>query len=76
MVPVLLKAVSPGGPIVNLLTPLMNIPDPINPWNKMEKKRAQQMMDAFTEAQDDVIARYEAGTAEGSWTKLWLEKAQ
>ncbi|KAI7549302.1 cytochrome P450 [Hortaea werneckii] len=76
VVPVLLKAVSPGGPIVNLLTPLMNIPDPINPWNKMEKKRAQQMMDAFTEAQDDVIARYEAGTAEDSWTKLWLEKAQ
>ncbi|KAK1076390.1 hypothetical protein LTR33_008987 [Friedmanniomyces endolithicus] len=76
VVPVLLKAVSPGGPIVNLLTPLMYLPDSISPWKKAEAKRAQQMKDAFYEAQEDVIKRYEEGTAEGSWTKLWLDKAQ
>lgn len=75
VVPVLLKAVSPSGPIVNLLTPLQNIPDPLNPWNAMEYKRKNQMKEAFCEAQQDVIERYNAGTAEGSWTKLWLEKA-
>ncbi|KAK0254977.1 hypothetical protein LTS09_010090 [Friedmanniomyces endolithicus] len=76
VVPVLLKAVSPGGPIVNLLTPLMYLPDSISPWKKAEAKRAQQMKDGFYEAQEDVIKRYEEGTAEGSWTKLWLDKAQ
>ncbi|KAK1087568.1 hypothetical protein LTR48_002468 [Friedmanniomyces endolithicus] len=76
VVPVLLKAVSPGGPIINLLTPLMYLPDSISPWKKAEAKRAQQMKDAFYEAQEDVIKRYEEGTAEGSWTKLWLDKAQ
>ncbi|TKA37113.1 hypothetical protein B0A54_11974 [Friedmanniomyces endolithicus] len=46
------------------------------PWKKAEAKRAQQMKDGFYEAQEDVIKRYEEGTAEGSWTKLWLDKAQ
>ncbi|KAK3110289.1 hypothetical protein LTR53_015563 [Teratosphaeriaceae sp. CCFEE 6253] len=76
VVPVLLKAVSPGGPIPNLITPLMYIPEWLSPWKKAEAKRKQQMQDAFYEAQEDVIKRYEEGTAEGSWTKLWLEKAQ
>jgi len=75
VVPVLLKAVSPGGPIPNLLPFLMYLPDSISPWKAAEAKRKQQMQDAFYEAQEDVIERYRAGTAEGSWTKLWLEKA-
>ncbi|KAK6420612.1 hypothetical protein LTR81_006347 [Elasticomyces elasticus] len=75
VVPVLLKAVSPGGPIVNLLTPLMYLPAWLSPWKKAEAKRAQQMADAFIEAQEDVIKRHEEGTAEGAWTKLWLDKA-
>lgn len=76
VVPVLLKAVSPGGPLPNLLPFLQHIPAAINPWVKQEAERRQQMQEAFYEAQEDVMERYQAGTAEGSWTKLWLEKAQ
>ena len=75
-VPVLLKVVSPGGPLPNFLTPLINVLDPYNPWNKKGAKRRQQTADAFYEAQDDAIERFQAGTAESSGTTFWLEKAQ
>ncbi|KAK4549522.1 hypothetical protein LTR36_006519 [Oleoguttula mirabilis] len=42
---------------------------------RQEADLRQQMKVAFFEARDDVIARTQAGTAEGSWMKLCLEKA-
>lgn len=76
VVPVLLKAVSPGGPLPNLLPFLQYLPKSISPWHAAEAKRSREMADAFIEAQEDAMRRFEEGTAEGSWTKLWLEKAQ
>ena len=76
VVPVLLKAVSPGGPVINLLTFLMHLPEWVSPWAHAEKARKQAMSDAFTEAQDDVINRVKEGTAGESWTRLWLENIQ
>lgn len=76
VVPVLLKAVSPGAALPGLLPFLQHLPVWASPWHQKEIKRKQEMQDAFTDAQDDVIARFDEGTAEACWTKLWLEKAQ
>lgn len=75
VVPQLLKAISPGaGPLPNLLPFLQFLPAAISPYKKAEAKRKQQMEEAFYEAQEEVRAAVEAGTAEDSWMKIWLEK--
>ncbi|KAK4545499.1 hypothetical protein LTR36_002849 [Oleoguttula mirabilis] len=74
IVPDLLKAVSPDGPIINKLTFLQHLPAAISPWKKAEVKRKQDMQDAFYEALDDVKARMDAGDLpEECWSKLWFE---
>jgi len=73
VVPVLLKAVSPGGPMINLLTFLINLPTWLSPWAYAEKIRKKAMADAFYEGQQDVIGRVAEGTAGPSWTRIWLE---
>jgi len=74
IIPVILKAVSPAGPIINKLTFLANLPEAISPFKKIERVRKQQMTDAFCEALQDVKNRVEAGDAPDCWSKLWLEK--
>nr|POF04147.1 cytochrome p450 monooxygenase psod [Quercus suber] len=72
VVPDLLKAVSPAGPLINKLTFLKHLPASISPFKKNEAVRKQLMQDAFYEALDDVKARMKAGTAEECWSRLWL----
>lgn len=74
IIPIILKAVSPAGPIINKLTFLSNLPEAISPFKKTEKVRKQQMTDAFCEALQDVKEKSEAGNAPDCWSKLWLEK--
>lgn len=73
VVPQLLKAVSPDGPLPNLLPFLMHLPAWLSPFKKAEAERARVMKEAFYEAQQDVINRCKDGTAEQSWTRIWLE---
>ncbi|KAF2857721.1 putative P450 monooxygenase [Piedraia hortae CBS 480.64] len=75
VVPRLLHSVSPAGPIINLLTFLDHLPTFLSPWKQEELRRKQQLKEAFVEAQDDVIRRCKEGTAEPSWTKLWVDQA-
>jgi cytochrome P450 len=74
IIPVILKAVSPAGPIVNKLTFLANLPEAISPFKQAEKVRKQEMTDAFVEALEDVRQKHEAGNAPDCWSKIWLEK--
>ena len=75
IIPTILKAVSPAGPLINKLTFLANLPEAISPWKKAEAIRRQEMTDAYMEALTDVKERVERGE-EGTdcWSKLWLEK--
>jgi len=73
MVPYLLKTVSPAGPIINKLTFLQNLPESISPFKQEENKQFGRVQDAFYEALQDVKDRIAAGTAEDSWSKLWLD---
>ena len=73
MVPYLLKTVSPAGPIINKLTFLQNLPESISPFKQEETKQFARVRDAFYEALQDVKDRIAAGTAEDSWSKLWLD---
>ena len=75
LVPQLLKAISPGaGPLPNVMPFLQFLPDSISPYKKAEQKRKKLMEEAFYEAQQEATAAVQAGTAEESWTKIWLEK--
>ena len=75
VVPQLLKTISPGaGPLPNALPFLRFLPAAISPYKRAEARRKEVMEDAFYEAQDSVKAAVEAGTAEESWMKIWLEK--
>lgn len=73
IVPELLKAVSPEGPIINKLTFLQNLPASISPFKKAEAIRKANMTEAFYEALNDVKAKVENGNAPNCWSKLWLE---
>ncbi|KAF2716666.1 putative P450 monooxygenase [Polychaeton citri CBS 116435] len=73
VVPQLLKAVSPEGPLPNILPFLQHIPEAISPFKKQEAIRRTTMQEAFYEALEDVKDRVKAGTAEQSWARIWLE---
>lgn len=73
IVPELLKAVSPEGPIINKLTFLQNLPAAVSPFKKAEAIRKANMTAAFYEALDDVKAKLEKGDAPNCWSTLWLE---
>ena len=76
LVPKLLTAITPGaGPLPNVMPFLRFIPASISPYKKAEAKRKQVMEQAFYEAQQEVKSAVAAGTAEQSWTKIWLEKS-
>lgn len=74
IIPIILKAVSPAGPIINKLTFLANLPGSISPWKKQEAIRKKEMSDAFMEPLEDCKKRYDAGTLEDCWSKIWLSK--
>ncbi|KAI6841238.1 cytochrome P450 [Hortaea werneckii] len=74
IVPDLLKAVSPAGPIINKLTFLQHLPHAISPFKQAESRRKQEMTDAFYEALNDVKDRVNKGTAEECWSMLWLNQ--
>ena len=73
IVPPLLKAISPAGPLINKLPFLKYLPEAISPFKQAERLRKSEMQDAFYEALRDVISRVQNGTAEDCWSKLWLE---
>lgn len=76
VVPKLLKAISPGaGPLPNVLPFLQYLPAAISPYKKAEASRKHEMEEAFFEAQEEATKAFEDGTAEDSWTKIWLEKS-
>lgn len=74
IIPVILKAVSPAGPIINKLTFLANLPEEISPWKKAETIRRQEMTDAFVEALQDVQKKTDEGNCEDCWSKIWTTK--
>lgn len=74
VVPELLKAVSPAGPIINKLTFLQHLPTAISPFKQAEARRKQEMTEAFYEALNDVKDRVNKGTAEECWSMLWLNQ--
>lgn len=75
LVPQLLKSISPGaGPLPNVLPFLQYLPAALSPYKHAEAKRKAKMEEAFYEAQTEVSNAVDAGTAEDSWTKIWLEK--
>ncbi|CAK1364528.1 O-methylsterigmatocystin oxidoreductase [Cercospora beticola] len=74
IIPVILKAVSPAGPVINKLTFLANLPESVSPWKKAESERRQEMTDAFVEALKDVERRTNEGNCEDCWSKLWTTK--
>lgn len=74
IIPTILKAVSPAGPIINKLTFLANLPEAISPFKKAEAIRRQEMTDAYMEALRDVKRRVNAGEpGTDCWSKLWVE---
>ncbi|KAK3722478.1 hypothetical protein LTR37_002470 [Vermiconidia calcicola] len=73
IVPELLKAVSPAGPIINKLTFLANLPWQLSPFKVAEARRKKEMQDAFYEALNDATERYKNGTGEECWSQLWLQ---
>ncbi|KAK4501592.1 hypothetical protein PRZ48_007401 [Zasmidium cellare] len=73
IIPVILKAVSPAGPIINKLTFLANLPEAISPFKVQEKLRKQEMTDAFCEALKDVETKSKNGGVADCWSKLWAE---
>ncbi|EMC94098.1 hypothetical protein BAUCODRAFT_112836 [Baudoinia panamericana UAMH 10762] len=74
IIPIILKNVSPAGPLINKLTFLSNLPESISPWKKEEAARKAEMTDAFMEPLQDAKNRSVQGTLADSWSKLWLEK--
>lgn len=73
IIPIILKNVSPAGPIINKLTFLSNLPESISPWKKEEAIRKKQMSDAFMEPLEDMKKRIEAGDSVDCWSKLWVD---
>lgn len=73
IIPTILKAVSPAGPIINKLTFLANLPETVSPFKQKERVRKQEMTDAFCEALQDVKNRMQRGGSPDCWSKLWLE---
>ncbi|PPJ61376.1 hypothetical protein CBER1_09443 [Cercospora berteroae] len=74
IIPVILKAVSPAGPVINKLTFLANLPESVSPWKKAESERRHEMTDAFVEALKDVERRTNEGNCDDCWSKLWTTK--
>lgn len=74
IIPIILKNVSPAGPIINKLTFLANLPEAISPWKKEEAIRKKEMSDAFMEPLEDAQKLYAAGTLEDCWSKIWVSK--
>lgn len=73
VVPDLLKAVSPEGPLPNILPFLQHLPESISPFKAMEARRKGRMQEAFYRLQQNVMDEVAAGTAEECWTKIWLD---
>ncbi|KAK3677176.1 hypothetical protein LTR78_002714 [Recurvomyces mirabilis] len=74
IIPIILKNVSPAGPIINKLTFLSNLPESISPWKQEEAMRKKQMSDAFMEPLEDAVKRSKEGNLEDCWSKIWVGK--
>ncbi|KAG9962676.1 cytochrome P450, partial [Aureobasidium melanogenum] len=69
----LLTQMSPAGPITNIITPLWQLPEMINPWKKAEHKRHDEQQRWWMENLVRVKTQMKAGTARWSFTKQFLE---
>ena len=69
----LLTQMSPAGPITNLLTPLWELPFPINPWKKAERIRHDEQQALWMKLLVDTRAKMEKGEARASFTRTYLE---
>jgi hypothetical protein len=73
VVPPLLKAISPAGPLINKLPFVKYLPEVISTFRQAERQRKVEMQDAFYEALQDVKDRIQIGTSKECWSKLWFE---
>lgn len=70
IVPPLLKHLSPGGPLPNVLTFLAHLPRFLSPWKQAEARRRKIVEDAFMNAWSEAADTTEEDTA-NSWQRLW-----
>lgn len=69
----LLTQMSPAGPITNVLTPLWDLPFPINPWKMAERKRHDEQQHWWMSKFLDVRQKMATGEARPSYTRTYLE---
>jgi cytochrome P450 len=69
----LLVQMSPAGPITNVLTPLLWIPNWLSPWMRKEKKRHDAQRAWFIERQNEVRALMAEKRAGPSFMKTYFE---
>ncbi|KAK1828026.1 cytochrome P450 [Podospora conica] len=69
----LLRQMSPGGPITNVITPLWHLPTPINPWKRAEHRRHDEQQAWWIERYREARRRTAAGELRGCWTRKFLE---
>jgi cytochrome P450 len=70
----LLTQMSPAGPITNLITPLWDLPIPINPWKKAERIRHDEQQEFWMKLLLDTRAKMEKGEARACFTRTYLKK--
>ncbi|EHK96397.1 putative O-methylsterigmatocystin oxidoreductase [Glarea lozoyensis 74030] len=69
----LLTQMSPAGPITNLITPLWELPIPINPWKKAERIRHDEQQALWMKLLLNTRAKLEKGEARSCFTKTYLQ---
>lgn len=70
----LLTQMSPAGPITNIITPLWDMPQFMNPWKIAEKKRHDEQQAWWMERLVTVREKMAKGTQRACWTRQYLEK--
>lgn len=70
----LLTQMSPAGPITNVITPLWNLPEIINPWKKAERKRHDEQQAWWMARLLETEAKMIRGQQRPCFTRQYLEK--
>ena len=68
----LLRAISPCGPLTNILTPLWHLPHWVNPWKQAEKRRHDPLHAWQTERFNAVKLNTQKGTQRPCWSQRFL----
>lgn len=70
----LLRAISPCGPLTNVLTPLWHLPFWINPWKQAERRRHDPLHAWQTERFNAVKLSTQKGTQRPCWSQRFLQE--